>query len=438
MSSNLYWRLSIMMFFNFLVWGAWNITLGSYLFHLGFAGTEIGGVFSVFYLAALISPFIGGQITDRYVPAQIFMGICHFFGGFLLIWLAGIQEYNSMWWIMFIYSLLFVPSLALTNAICFHHLSNTEKEFGGIRVWGTIGWIVAGLFLTFWWTFVSPFEINWNEIQALSESEQATRLSDFLANESFIFTFAGWASIIYGLYCFTLPNTPPAKEASNPFAFLEALKLLKDKNFAFFMILCFVFATELMFFYLPTPGFLQSSLIGIDTKNVPAVITIFAQGAEVITLFLILPYVLPNWGLKKSLALGVVAWPIRYALFSLAQPWWLVVLALTLHGFCYVFFFVVGQIYVDTVAPKDIRNSAQSLLTMVTFGLGLYTGSLFTGWVQELFTDNSVVPAVVNYQALFLVPTVLTVICAIAFFFFFKDPRAEGERTGDPVLDHQT
>ncbi len=415
MSMSVRIRLSVMMFLQFMVWGAWNITLGAYLGHLGFSGVEIGGIFGAFFLACLISPFIGGQLVDRLMPTQIFLAIVHLIGGVLLIVLAGITEYSSMWWVMLIYSLLYAPTLGLVNSISFHHIENTERDFGTIRAWGTLGWIVAGLFLSFWWSKIQPFPMKWDEITDAAVKTQ------YLNIESMLFTIAGYVSLLYGLFCFALPHTPPAKESASPWAFIDALKLLKDPNFAIFMLIAFVVSTELMFFYILTPGFLAE--IGISSSYVPAFITIFAQGAEMLTLLLLMPYLLPRLGVRKTLAVGVLAWPIRYAVFSLGYPWWLVVASLTLHGICYIFFFIVAQIYVDKVAPKHIRASAQSLLTIITFGLGLTLGSWFVGWIQDLFT----IDGVINYRSLFLVPCFLTVACAFAFLFFFKEPEAKAE-----------
>lgn len=443
-------RLCIMMFLQFMVWGVWYINLGAYLGHLGFSGVEIGWVFLVFTLACLISPFIGGQIADRYLPTQVFLAICHLIGGVFLLYLSQIDTYGPMWVFLFIYSLFYAPTLALSNSICFHYLTDPKKEFGVIRAFGTLGWIAAGLLLSFWWSYVQPFSMTWEEISALQGAAQQTAKSDFLASESMLYFIAGVISIICGLYCLLLPNTPPSKENQSPFAFLDALKLFKDKDFAIFMVICFVVTTELMFFYILTPPFLASMRDSIAENRIPAILTIFAQGAEMLTLFVLLPFLLPRLGVTKTLAVGVIAWPIRYFVFCIGYPGWLVVASLTLHGICYVFFFIVGQIYVDTVAPKDIRASAQSLLTMITFGLGLTLGSYFVGWVKEIFTigenlaypelsswkwllvgwirDNfsdlpeTVTAGMVNYRGLFLVPCVLTVVCALAFLVFFKEP----------------
>ncbi len=417
-------RFSIMMFLQYIIWGLWYITLGPYLTHLGFTGMQVGGIFAVFTLASLISPFIGGQIADRWMPTQVFLAIVHIIGGVLLLYIARIQVFGSMWTYMFLYSLLYAPTLALTNSICFHHLKDKEKDFGIVRSFGTIGWVVAGLLLTLWWKYLQPFGVKWDEIFQLPASEQAAQIASYLSIESKLFTLAGVFSIIMGIFCFTLPNTPPAKEAQNPFAFVEAFKLFINPNFAFFMILSLVVSTELMFYYIPTPGFLETM---ISKEWVPAC-TIIAQVGELFTLLLILPFALPRLGIRKTIAIGIIAWPIRYAVFALGQPSWLIIAVLPLHGICYVFFFIVGQIYVDKIAPANIRASAQSLYFQVTFGLGLTLGGYLVGWIQGMFTNTSVEPAVINYTGLFLVPCVLTVICSAVFLLFFKDPEENIEQ----------
>jgi nucleoside transporter len=422
-------RLSIMMFLEYMIWGLWMIKLGPYLEHLEFTGTQMGAIFGVFFLASLLSPFLAGQLADRLMPTQIFLAIVHLIGGVLLLYLGTIRDFQLMWWIMFIYSLLYAPTLALTNSISFHHLKDKEKDFGVIRSFGTIGWIAAGVLLTVWWKFIQPFEMKWEDIFGLDAVEKASQIAAYLTIESKLFTLSGIVSILMGLYCFVLPHTPPTKDAANPFAFLEALKLFKNPQFAFFMILSFVVSTELMFYYLPTPGFLSTLM---PAEWVPVATTI-GQAGELLTLLVILPFALPRLGVRKTIAIGILAWPIRYAIFSLGQPTGLIIAALPLHGICYVFFFIVGQVYVDKLAPAHIRASAQSLYFQVVFGLGLFLGSYFVGWIQNMFTDTSVQPSVINYQGLFLVPCLLTIVCAVIFFLFFKDP--EEIKTEAPVQE---
>jgi len=398
-------RLWVMMFLQYAIWGAYQPPLSDYLINtLGFTGAQVGIIYSLLPLATIIAPFIGGQIADRYFPTQNVIGILQLVGGIFLVFVSKTTDYTSMMWLMFVYSLLYAPTLALTNSLAFHHLDDTEKEFGWIRVGGTIGWIAAGLGLSAW--------------RLLSDTETG------LAVMGDMLLLAGIISFVMGIFCFILPHTPPRKEARNPLAFAEAIKMLKDRNFLLFIIIAFVVATELQFYYQLTAPFLTSSDIGIARESVTGWMVI-AQIAEIFVMAMLLPVVLPKYGIRKTLAIGIIAWPIRYIIFAIGSPVWLVIASLSLHGFCYVLFFTASQIYVDTVAPKDIRASAQSLIALVTLGLGLYLGSHFAGFIQDYFSqftsDGSIIST--NWTGVFLVPCILTLLCAAIFLIFFKEKR---------------
>jgi len=393
-------RLGIMMFLQYAIWGAWAPVLSEYLLNdLGFSGIQVGVIYSLLPLATIIAPFIGGQIADRYFSSEKFIAFLQLTGGVLLIYISTVSDYSTMMWLMLLYCLLYAPTLALTNSVAFINLKNSEKEFGMIRVWGTIGWIVAGLGLSGW--------------RLLSKSNEALSL------QGDTLLLAGVFSIIMGIQAFSLPHTPPKKEGTKPWAFLEAIKMMKDKNFLVFIIISFIVATELMFYYVLTAPFLSSDKIGLSSASIPGVMVI-AQIAEIFVMAALLPYLITKIGLRKILALGVLAWPIRYIIFAIGTPAWLVIASLALHGFCFVFFFVAAFIYVDLVSPKDIRHSAQGLITLVTYGIGNYVGSLFAGKVKDYFT----VEAATNWTGVFLVPCVLTILCAFAFLLFFKDEKA--------------
>lgn len=399
-------RLSAMMLLQYIIWGSWAPVLSGYLQEtLHFSGTQTGFIYSLLPVACIISPFLGGQLADRYMPTQRFLAIAHLLGGVSLFLLAGQTAYLPFVGWMLVYSLLYAPTLPLTNSICFHHMRNAERDFGSIRVFGTIGWILAGLGLTFW--------------------REHTAWAVAHASDSLL--LAAGASVLLGLFSLGLPHTPPSK-SENPLAFLEALKLLGNKNFLVFMIISFVVVTELQFYYVLTAPFLQH--IGIASARLPMVMTV-AQAAEIIAMALLLPLLLPKIGVRRALAIGVIAWPIRYAIFAIGQPTWLVVSSLALHGLGYTFFFVVGQVYVNSVAGSDIRASAQSLLTLVTLGIGNFLGANFAGWVQDYFTNKTGAEPVVHYAAVFLVPCALTVACAIAFLLFFKDTKREPAATAE-------
>lgn len=392
-------RLGFMMFLQYAIWGAWAPVLSEYLINnLGFTGTQVGVVYALLPLATIISPFLGGQMADRYFPTEKVIACLQLSGGAILIYTSFVSDYPTMMWLIFLYSLLYAPTLALTNSIAFINLKDSEKEFGIIRVWGTIGWIAAGLILAGW--------------RMLANSQEA------LAFRGDTLMLAGIFSLVMGAQSFFLPHTPPKKEVKKPWAFLEAIKMLKDKNLAIFVGIAFVVATELQFYYILTAPYLTSGAIGIDASMVSGVMVI-AQIAEIFVMAILLPCFLPKFGIKKTMIIGVLAWPARYIIFVIGQPVWLVIASLSLHGFCYVFFFTAAFIYIDQVAPKDIRASAQSLISIVTLGLGNFLGSLFAGWIQTLFTEADVT----DWRSVFIIPAVLTILCAVAFILLFREKK---------------
>lgn len=397
--SGVRWRLSTMMFLEFLIWGAWSPVLSAYLEKLGFNGVQSGWIYALLPLGCMIAPFAGGQLADRYVSTEKLLAVLHLVGGVLLCVMATSKTYSAITWLMFAWSLVYAPTLALTNSITFIHLPDSDKKFGLVRVFGTLGWIAAGLILT-------AVRVAWpNGLPVLGGADSLW--------------LAGFGSLALGVFSFALPKTPPAKTNASPWAFLEALKLLRDPAFAIFMAITLVVSTELMFYYVLTAPFLQS--IGVAPENVPAVMTL-AQAAEIGTM-LLLPLMLDKWGVRKTLLFGIVAWPIRYAIFAYGQPKGLVIAALTLHGVCFVCFIVVCYIYVNMIASPDIRASAQSFITFVVYGVGMFLGSIFAGWIHDTFTHDGVV----DYTKVFLIPCALTILCALVFPFAFRDKRPAGE-----------
>jgi len=393
---NVKFRLGAMMFLQYAIWGAWAPVLSDYLKNtLGFSGAQFSFIYMLLPLATIIAPFIGGQVADRYFASQKVVGFVQLAGGVLLVYISAITQFSTMAWLMSIYCLLYAPTLALTNSIAFINLKSSEKEFGAIRVWGTIGWIVAGYVLTGWRLLAKP-------VGAIAFKGDTLLL-------------AGIFSLVMGIQSFTLPHTPPRKEGVKPWAFLEAIKMMKEKNFLVFIIIAFIVATELMFYYILTAPFLTSEKIGISSTYLPWVMTI-AQVAEIFVLAFLLPYLITRIGIRKILVIGILAWPARYIIFAIGRPSWLVIASLALHGFCFVFFFAAAFIYVDVVSPKDIRHSAQSLITLVTYGIGNAIGSPFAGWIHDHFTKNEVT----NWTSVFLVPCVLTVLCAFVFLLLFR------------------
>jgi nucleoside transporter len=398
-----------MMFLEYMIWGAWSPVLSAYLESIGFTGVQSGWIYALLPLGCMIAPFAGGQLADRYVATEKLLAVLHLAGGVLLCVMATTTAYTSVATLMFLWSLVYAPTLALTNSITFHHLPDAENKFGLVRVWGTLGWIGAGLLL-------SGMRQVWPAgIPGLGGADSLW--------------LAAGASFLLGIFSFALPHTPPAKSGRSPWAFLDALKMLRDPSFAVFIVIALVVSTELMFYYVLTAPFLQS--IGVAPENVPAVMTV-AQAAEIGTM-LALPWMLRHWGVRKTMALGIIAWPIRYAIFAYGQPKGLVIAALTLHGICYVCFFVVCYIYVNSVATPDIRASAQAFITFVVLGLGMFLGSIFAGWIRDFFTVGGTPAApVVDYMKVFLVPCLLTVLCAIVFLIAFRERKPAVEEAYSP------
>ena len=400
--------LAVMMFLQYAIWGAWSVPLSGYLEkQLGFTGLGLALIYNALPLMSLIVPFTAGQVADRFMPAQRALALFHLLGGLLLFGLAFQRELLPMTALMLAYAFFYAPTLALSNSVAFRNLKDPEVEFGPIRVWGTIGWIVASWLVTF---VRSNFQsLQWGLID--------------------IFALSGGISVLAALLSLTLPHTPPAKEAADPLAFRKAFGLLSDPNYRVFFIIALIVATELPLYYVLTFPFLQSagSVVGITSENLPTWMTI-AQIAEIFTIALMLPAVLPIWGVRKTMLLGIFAWPARYAVFALAwamhqqAPWtvWLAVASLALHGFCYVFFFVVAFIYTDMVAPRDVRSSAQALINVAVLGVGMLIGGFFAGWLKDFFTTGGVT----NYTMVFLVPTVITVLAGIAFALLFREKPA--------------
>jgi len=387
-------RLTIMMFLQYAIWGAWSPAMSEYMMNtLGFSGAQVGLIYSLLPLATIIAPLIGGQVADRYFATEHVIAFLQLVGGVFLLAMSRMTGYSSIMWMMLLYCILYAPTLALTNSIALVNIENAEKDFGRIRVGGTLGWIAAGFGLTAWRLF---------SMKTVGANVPGDTL-----------ILAGVLSIIMGFQSLTLPHTPPKKEGSSPWAFFEALKMLKDKNFVVLIIISFIVSTELMFYYILTGPYLVSDRIGVSSSAMTAVMTL-AQFAEIFVMALLLPYFMPKYGIRKTMVIGILAWPIRYIIFAIGTPAWLVITSLTLHGFCYVFFFTASMVYVDKAAPRDIRASAQSLIALVTLGFGNLVGSFFSGWISDMFT----VDGVTNWRGVFIVPTVLTVLSALLMFFF--------------------
>ncbi len=396
MDGKIYLRLSVMMFLQFFVWGAWFVTLGTHLGEIGFSGSEIGYTYLMNNIAAIISPFFVGMIADRFFASQKVMGALHLVGALVLYFSADITSVGPLILGLFLYNLAYMPTLALVNAVSFRQMENPDAQFPKVRVWGTIGWIVAGLVITF------------IQIKFYGDIEKS----------SMPMKMAAIASVLMGLYSFTLPNTPPqniGKEiTAGEVLGVKAFRLLKEKSFFIFVLCSLLISIPLAFYYNFTNLYLNElGMQGVAAKQS------LGQMSEVIFMIL-MPWFFVRLGVKKMLLLGMLAWVVRYAFFAngnLGSLEWMLYAGILLHGICYDFFFVTGQIYVDKKAPPEIRASAQGLIALVTYGVGLGLGSILSGKVVDWFTVGSVK----DWTTIWWIPCGLAAMIALLFALTFKD-----------------
>jgi nucleoside transporter len=397
-------QLSFMMFLNFFIWGAWFVTLGTFLSNnLNASGGESAKVFSTQSWGAIIAPFIIGLIADRYINAEKILGALHLAGAFLMYQLYNTNDIGVFYPYVLIYMILYMPTLALVNSVSFNQMSNPAKEFSGIRAFGTIGWIVAGLLIS--------FLFHWDSEANLKEG--------MLKNT---FLMAGIASAVLGLFSFTLPKTPPTKKAGEKVSLkaiigLDALKLLKDKNFAVFFIASILICIPLAFYYQNTHPFLTNS--GMD--NPTGKMTI-GQISEV-GFLLLLPVFFTRFGFKKTILVGMAAWALRYILFAYGNAGelsFMLLLGIALHGICYDFFFVSGQIYTNSKAGEQYKSAAQGLITLATYGVGMLIGFEIAGAVTDAYKtgDNSF-----DYRMVWTIPAAIAFGVMVLFLLFFRDEK---------------
>ncbi|MEX2382869.1 MAG: nucleoside permease [Opitutales bacterium] len=397
-------QLSVMMFLQFFVWGAWFVTMATYLGGtLDFTGAEIGLAYSTTAIAAMISPFFVGMIADRFFATERVLGVFHILGGLSLFWASVITTPTFFIWVLILHTLFYMPTLALVNALSFHQMKDPGREFPPIRVLGTIGWIAAG------WMIVLLGSVTGSSIEATS---LPLKLG------------AGFA-ILLGIYCFFLPHTPPQargkKVTARDVLGLDALKLMKERSFLVFVISSLLICIPLAFYYNWTNPFLNN--IGMEN---PAGKMTFGQISEIVFL-LVMPFLFVRLGIKKMLMIGMFAWSLRYVLFAFGNNEALVFMlygGIILHGICYDFFFVAGQIYVDKKAPVAIRGAAQGFIAFITLGVGMFIGFNISGWVVDY---NTVSDGVFNWQGIWLVPAIMALAVLIGFALLFRERDALAE-----------
>lgn len=411
LSWGLRYNLSVMMFLQFAVWGAWFVVLGNYIGAMDFTATQIGSVYATMSLGAIFSPVFVGQIADRYFASERLMAVLHLAGAGLLYWLAQITAPDEFYWITLLYALVYSPTLALANSIAFSHMPDATRDFPGIRVLGTIGWIASGLFVTFLLdNFAGSAAVVELPAPKYSILLGGTRLTLPLL-------LAAILSLLLGLWSLVLPHTPPAGKAGDALPFLRAIGLMRAPSFAVFYGVSFIITIALAFYYAFTGLFLEKGAPQVAPENISSIMSI-GQIAEMI-LLPFLPFFLMRLGMKWVLALGMLAWGVRYALFALGTPYALVLFGIALHGICFDFFLAAGFIHVDNESPRDIRASAQALFGFLTYGVGMWMGSELSGRCLKLFTDTE--SGTTNWTGFWIVPSVGVLISLLIFVGFFRD-----------------
>ena len=403
MSSTTRVQLSVMMFLEFFIWGGWFVTLGTFLGNnLSATGAESGQVFSTQSWGAIIAPFIIGLIADRFINAERILGVLHILGALLMYQMYNAENISTFYPYVLVYMICYMPTLALVNSVSFNQMKNPEKEFSVIRVFGTLGWIAAGLLIS--------YLFHW-------DSEQGTK--DGLLKNTFL--LSGGAALVLGLFSFTLPKTPPkakgTKVSVSDILGLDALKLLKDRNFLIFFVSSILICIPLAFYYQNTNSFLSN----IGVSNPTGKMTI-GQASEVLFL-LLLPVFFNRFGFKKTILVGMLAWALRYVLFAYGDAGslaFMLLIGIALHGICYDFFFVSGQIYTDSKAGEQHKSAAQGLITLATYGLGMLIGFAVAGKITDAYklSDGSF-----NYQMIWMIPAGIAFAVFLIFALLFKDEK---------------
>ena len=399
-------KLSFMMFLEFFIWGGWFVTLGTFLSNnLSASGGEIGQAFSTQSWGAIIAPFIIGLIADRYFNAEKLLGVLHLIGAVLMYQLSNVESFNMFYPYVLGYMIAYMPTLALVNSVSFNQMDNPTKDFPHIRVWGTVGWIAAG------WIISLGFQ--WDSLQNI---EGGALKNTFL--------MVAIASAVLGIFSFLLPATPPSNKKDKLTSIsemlgLDALDLLKDRNFIIFFISSILICIPLAFYYQNLSPFLAELQVEKSTAWASA-----GQISEVIFM-LLLPLFFKKFGFKKTILVGMLAWVIRYVLFAYGDSSGLFIMLISgilLHGICYDFFFVSGQIYTDNKAGEKYKSSAQGLITLATYGVGMLVGFKIAGMITDKFLIEG---GGHNWESIWIYPAGFAIVVLIIFALFFKNEDVE-------------
>ena len=403
------------MFLQFAIWGAWLPLTARYLSAsiaeggLGFSGSEIGMILGLAgSIGAIVSPFIAGQFADRYFSTERILSFLVITGGIVKWYTATRTDYESWLWLSILYSVLYMPTLALSNSVAFSHIDDAENTFPKIRVWGTIGWIAASwAFPMIWLQQNLSFQLMPPFLSGDEVPNVTARLADALK-------FSGIISMVYGAFCFLLPNTPPKADAVEKLAFKKAFNLFNNKSFLVLVLASLGVSIIHQIYFLQTGPFL--SFIGIKDSSIGPAMTI-GQFAEIITMAY-LGFFLKRLGFKKVITIGIFAYYARYMIFGMTfLPPWIMVLSQAFHGFCFAFFFAAGFIYVDKLADDDIRHSVQTVFGIIIFGGGPVVGGWLSGYLQNMFTLNGVF----NYSNFWYTLAGIGLVVTLLFYYSFNN-----------------
>ena len=391
-------KLSFMMFLEFFIWGGWFVTMGTFLSQsFKASGSQLAMAYETQSIGAIIAPFIIGLIADRYFSAQKILGFLHLVGAIILYLAGNSSEFLSFYPFVLIYMVLYMPTLALVNSVAFRQMKDPSKEFPPIRVFGTVGWIFAGLIIGY---------LGW-------ESQK------LLAN-TFYLTAIG--SAVLGVFSFSLPDTPPTAKKRDysitKILGLDALSLLKDTKYLIFFISSILICIPLAFYYQHANQFLNE----IGMPSAAAVMTL-GQISEAFFI-LLLPVFLKRYGIKITLIVGMLAWVVRYILFAygdVGENTWMLIFGVILHGICYDFFFVSGQIYTDYKAGDQFKSSAQGIITLATYGLGMFVGFRLAGYITDQFTNSSGH----DWTQIWLIPSGFALFVLFLFMITFKNEKIQ-------------
>ena len=395
MTSTIRVKLSTMMFLEFFIWGAWFVTMGTYLTKtLSATGTQNAGAYATQALGAILAPFIIGLIADRYFSAQKILGILHLIGAELLWYEKTVPTIDAFYPGILAYMIIYMPTLALVNSVSFRQMLNPSKEFPWIRVFGTGGWIVAGVIIGY---------LGWEQMGTLVLT----------------FKMASIASLVLGVLSFTLPDTPPIKKGQKTslgdIIGLDSIGLLKNKSYLVFFLASVAICIPLAFYYNFTNPFLNE--VGVQRA---AGIQTLGQVSE-FAFMVAMPFFFVRLGVKKMLAMGMLAWALRYVFFAYGDAgnnYWMLIAGIIIHGVCYDFFFVTGQIYTDNLAGERFKSAAQGFITLATYGVGMLIGFYISGPIVDHWQTS---PTTHNWQTIWLIPGGIAAAVLLLFLLFFRD-----------------